>query len=41
LSTSTSVAFATVASGSSVDGSIETKVPPPVAGTERPLMNRP
>ena len=32
---------ATSASGCSVDGSIETNVSPPVAGTDRPLMNRP
>jgi hypothetical protein len=40
-STSGGVARATLASGCSVAGSIETNVSPPVAGTNRPLMNRP
>ncbi len=41
LSTSTSVARATTASGCSVDGSIDANVAPPVAGTDRPPMNSP
>ena len=41
LSTSASVALATSASGSSVDGSIVLKVAPSDDGTSRPPMNRP